>query len=614
MSYSLKKRVPKGYPWKLAAELCSEFSTHVTSPSAVQLLKDITHYVRHRDLLNLKNMGDVLAAQCFVDQLVTAHEYRVLYQACSFIKKFPHDDVMSLEARKKVAYNSFDESEQKCAQVNHLLRAGKTALNGEFTSFQREALLYAKLFISNVLSESVDVNEVLKNARSGKGNTVNGPSDGAVEGFYKLQRPEHWTVTQQALPYFKQWVYSDPVLFRIAFLHYRKAYGYDPITNNHLWLNRVVNIVDGNKLITVPKTAFTERLIAIEPGINLALQLGVESIPRRNLKRWGIDIDSQEKNQKLAREGSSSGTLTTIDLSAASDSISTALLEQLMPAEWLAILQDIRSPIGEVDGRTVTYEKISSMGNGTTFAVETLIFASLIYGAIKASGGEWENEKISVFGDDIIVPWQYSLAVTEMLQICGMTVNNEKSFFFGPFRESCGCDYWEGHNVRPVFMTSKLQYVDDLYVVHNRLSIWLLETYGFSQESSALSLLVSWLAPESRLWGPHTIEENTHLFALRMDFPQKARWRVLRRKPTRYCQALIAGEPLSGSCYIRSRLSESVTELNKTRHGVNYLDTRNIRNMVADGSVTRRDKFRFVTTVVRRPLWSTLHQNENSYA
>ena len=167
------------------------------------------------------------------------------------------------------------------------------------------------------------------------------------------------------------------------------------------------DIVPGNSITTVPKSSKTDRVIAIEPLLNMFVQKGIGGMIRRRLKRVGIDLDSQKRNQELAKLGSLSKTLATIDLSSASDTISLGLVEWLVPADWVLAMKICRSPIGTLpSGERIRYQKISSRGNGFTFELESMIFYALTR-AVAESMDESVRD-IAVFGDDIIAPTRVS--------------------------------------------------------------------------------------------------------------------------------------------------------------------------------------------------------------
>lgn len=228
-----------------------------------------------------------------------------------------------------------------------------------------------------------------------------------------------------------------------------------------------LTLVDSNKVTTVPKNYKTDRVIAIEPDWNMFFQKGVGELIRQRLQRFGVLLpDAQDKNRALARLGSWTGGLATLDLSNASDSISLGLCEALLPDDWMRVVYDLRSPKGAVGkGTTVTYEKVSSMGNGFTFELETLLF----YALACAAGRKEDQYNVSVYGDDIICPtWAVDLTVS-VLGEAGFTVNANKSFSEGPFRESCGGHYWRGEDVTPFYLKHHPDTMGDLIVLGNAI-------------------------------------------------------------------------------------------------------------------------------------------------
>jgi hypothetical protein len=113
----------------------------------------------------------------------------------------------------------------------------------------------------------------------------------------------------------------------------------------------------------------------------------------------------------------------------------------LLPDDWFAFLNAVRTPgFTGIFGEGL-YEKFSSMGNGSTFGLETLIFASLCH-AVGA-------KKYLVYGDDIVVDKSVVDGLLPLLDDAGFLVNDRKSFFSGPFRESCGGNYHAGEDITP---------------------------------------------------------------------------------------------------------------------------------------------------------------------
>lgn len=209
------------------------------------------------------------------------------------------------------------------------------------------------------------------------------------------------------------------------------------------------SIVRGNKFFTVPKDYSKRRTCAKEPSLNVAYQLSLGKALRKRLLKGHIDLQrGQTIHQTIARSASVSGEFATIDLSNASDCIAEGLVKALMPHDWYELLDRCRSKFTNVDGKWHRLEKFSSMGNGYTFELETSVFLVLILAIderLTAGVNVW------VYGDDIIVPTWACRAVLGALQMFGLTPNMNKTFITGPFRESCGGDYFLGRDVRPYY-------------------------------------------------------------------------------------------------------------------------------------------------------------------
>jgi len=216
------------------------------------------------------------------------------------------------------------------------------------------------------------------------------------------------------------------------------------------------------KLGFVPKTALTHRSVLVEPNLNGLLQKGIGEYMARRLRLFGVDIRDQTRNQRLAQQGSLSNELCTIDLSSASDTISYEFVKLVLDDDWFALLAASRSCSAILpDGSVIHLQKFSSMGNGFTFPLETLLFWCVTKAALLSQDGV-----VGIYGDDIICPsWAYD-DVVRALQFCGFTVNTGKSFCDGPFRESCGADYYLGMDIRPVYLRHQID-GRSLFVLHN---------------------------------------------------------------------------------------------------------------------------------------------------
>ena len=227
-------------------------------------------------------------------------------------------------------------------------------------------------------------------------------------------------------------------------------------------------IVEGSSVTTVPKDARSDRVIAIEPLWNMFFQKGIGGMIRERLKTTGLDLNNgQPVNQELARAGSVDGRLATIDLSSASDTICHRLVELLLPEDWYNAMMVVRSPTSLMpDGKRVVLRKFSSMGNGFTFELESLIFWSLVR-AVYSSGRPGLD--VTVYGDDIVAPVDQIEVLVSLLSELGFTTNKEKSFTSGPFRESCGMHYFLGRDVTPFFIKKEIRTVFDRFWLANSL-------------------------------------------------------------------------------------------------------------------------------------------------
>jgi hypothetical protein len=239
-----------------------------------------------------------------------------------------------------------------------------------------------------------------------------------------------------------------------------------------LWANQLVdsgfpNFQVGNKVITVPKDASTNRVIAVEPGINLWFQKAIGDMIGLRLRRYGVDLRWQSRNQELARIGSKFQSLATIDLSSASDSIASAVVEELLPPRWFRLLDASRSHYGSRGETPVKWEKFSSMGNGFTFQLESLIFYAVA--SCCADYLSLSSSQVSAYGDDVILPCACYELFSEMMSFYGFRVNAKKSHYDSAFRESCGAHFFSGIDVKPIYLKDRVDSVPAVYRLANAI-------------------------------------------------------------------------------------------------------------------------------------------------
>lgn len=229
-----------------------------------------------------------------------------------------------------------------------------------------------------------------------------------------------------------------------------------------------VELVHGSELTFVPKTAKTDRPICIEPLLNGLMQKGFGSYMRNRLSRFGVTLNDQSVNQKLAALAYTEG-LSTIDFSSASDTISYGLVLELLPIDWFEALDISRCPQYCIEGNWYNFHKFTSMGNAYTFELESLIFYALAVSVCEELKIPYfTGVNLAVYGDDVIIPRDAVDLFSEVSSLAGFSINAEKSFFTGSFFESCGEDYFKGLLVRPFFIKRNVSTIEDHFYVTNK--------------------------------------------------------------------------------------------------------------------------------------------------
>ncbi len=236
------------------------------------------------------------------------------------------------------------------------------------------------------------------------------------------------------------------------------------------------------RVITVPKTLKTPRIIAIEPTAMQYAQQAIlgeilEQIKRDDILSSLLGFDDQIPNQEMARIGSLDGSLATLDLSEASDRVSNQLVRTMLSnhPHFAEAVDACRSRKADVPGHgVIRLSKFASMGSALCFPFEAMVFLTIILLGIEDELRVPLTRKhvkslvgsVRVYGDDIIVPVRYVPAVISRLEAFGFRVNAGKSFWTGKFRESCGRDFYSGHDVTPVkvrtLLPTSLQHVGEL--------------------------------------------------------------------------------------------------------------------------------------------------------
>jgi len=217
------------------------------------------------------------------------------------------------------------------------------------------------------------------------------------------------------------------------------------------------------KVIAVPKTLRTPRIIAVEPTCMQYMQQALlrsflVAYNRDELLRGLIGFDDQGPNQALARQGSLDKETATLDLSDASDRVPNQLVRSMLH-QWPNLQEAIdaaRSRRADVPGHgVIRLAKFASMGSALCFPMEAMVFTTLIFLGIQKSLNKTLTKKdiksflgsVRIYGDDLIVPVRHVRTIVQTLEHFCARVGLDKSFWTGKFRESCGKEYFNGADI-----------------------------------------------------------------------------------------------------------------------------------------------------------------------
>jgi len=183
------------------------------------------------------------------------------------------------------------------------------------------------------------------------------------------------------------------------------------------------------------------------------------------------------------------GKLATLDLKDASDKLRLDVVQRLFPPNWSDALTAARSSKTELpDGRVVDLVKHAPMGSACCFPVMALV----IWSVLTAIAPKGAARHILVYGDDIVVPAFMTQAATEVLEAIGFTVNRDKSFSQGPFRESCGEEFVLGCRVTPVRLRHNLDDDAESLLAAMAFSNNLLDSPTLADSGWFIELLKEW--------------------------------------------------------------------------------------------------------------------------
>lgn len=404
---------------------------------------------------------------------VTAYDLKALadrvsrdYQATKLLSKI--DWNLGVD-RQETALRRFLAAEERCRETNFrfsvsgLSRASQHPIHARFA----EICFRAKSKIRRILG-SFDLDRAIDLSGYGPGVTLearNRPIHPAKVSTSVVFSPNSWRLLSHVIgfnPIFMEATTSvkpDGPCCMVGF-----------------------SVRDDDELSFVPKTWKTDRTICIGSSASIYIQKGIGKLLRNKLKRAGVDLDDQSHNQRLAEQASLNGSLATVDLESASDTISAKLVEFLLPSDWFNALNAVRAVFTTLpSGERLFLNKFSAMGNGYTFELESLIFFALV-----SAYAEYKDnfDIVSVYGDDIIVSASLVPGLIEFLSYCGFTANKEKTYWTGNFRESCGKDFIYGFDVRPFFIKKEVVHLEDYFKLANQIRAWRIRRTSYSDDNT----------------------------------------------------------------------------------------------------------------------------------
>ena len=434
-------------------------------------------------------------------------------------------------------YLKWIDAELKCSETNRIF-----SIEPPFSSsLQRRTVRRAQELIKMILGRC-RVDKCIHLAGPGPGSSFFTEKNKTGQ-YYKYLDRSNLSFTPSSEQFLEELVIGDDLWRRALF-------GYGSIRSSTVYQSFLRNSCRtslGNRLTTVPKTSDTSRPICIEPGLNLMLQKGVGTYLRRRRKIYtGIELDYQQEHHKhlVINEWVR---IATIDLSSASDTIAYEFVKYMLPNKWFLFLDSLRSEAVQVPGGKWYYtQKFSSMGNGYTFELETLLFWALAQAASELAGSDPVSGNLtgaqnldlttrpgigrvlcSCFGDDLIVTERAEKGLLDILDLCGFIVNTRKSSLTEKaFKESCGVYSLYGEEL-PVFNLDKLDTIQDLFVACNQLlmaarRLVQLGMVGLSGEYLCLrEKLIEFIPDNLRFQGPLSSIMDSYLHS--MDIPTLAR-------------------------------------------------------------------------------------------
>lgn len=385
--------------------------------------KNATGIVSFQQQVDNLLVGDISSFRGFVYPArcqAPAYVFKWSYQLENLCKRFRFEQDAFTDA--ELEGKLFDAFQSTQCRLSPSIDASCTT---------RRVIGEARSLLRRILGR-YDQSECQKFSRFGKNAAVGVPK---AKGLLHLRLARPLTGSQPHLKLFNQDFLESDQLLKEAICQTQKK--------GNVQLRRC----DCLKLSCVPKSYKAFRGIMPNTEVGNFLTSGLSKYLESKLYMCGISLaKSAEKHKKFAKEFSKTRTHVTADLSAASDSFTSSLVNALLPRDWYNAIKTGRIDQYTWKGKQFYMQSFMTMGIGFTFPLQTLLF----YGLLKAIA-ELTNVRgdISVYGDDLIYPVALHKYVVGIFDDLGFQLNKEKTYATGNFRESCGSDFYRGVDVRP---------------------------------------------------------------------------------------------------------------------------------------------------------------------
>lgn len=356
-------------------------------------------------------------------------------------------DITALRHLRQILYFSYKlklpyDSKTESSVIESFVAAQEELSKLEFGPALEPVIREARAFISR-LFYGFDVRDIIP--RHGPGAVATGERVGEKSNFSRI-----YAHTERMYPFTEYFVL-----------------GLSQVSDQLDWIQSLETLEHGTaSVVLVPKDSRGPRLISKEPLELQWIQQGIQKklyswIEKHPLTRGFVNFTDQTINRRLALEGSRTNKYVTLDMKDASDRVTLKLVETLFSGtSLLEALTASRSEYTRLpDGRVVRLSTFAPMGSAVCFPIEALCFFALAVALLRVHGKfrgkampSWRdyNPDLFVYGDDIIARSDDYALLLQWFPEFGLRFNTGKCCVAGSFRESCGCDAFNGVEVTPI--------------------------------------------------------------------------------------------------------------------------------------------------------------------